>query len=72
LTESERKKELKHPKTMSGGFFNAPMPTNAPDGQLPQPQAQSDVFTPATPNTPAIPSDTNNAAPPCPDAHSEL
>jgi type II secretory pathway component GspD/PulD (secretin) len=65
LTESERKKELKHPKTMSGGFFNSPMPTNMTEEQLPQPQAQSDVSTPVTPSAPVIPAD-GNAAPPVP------
>ena len=62
--KSERKAELKHPKTMSGGFFNTPMPTNTPDEELPQPQDQGEVFTPVVPNAPAVPADTNNAANP--------
>jgi general secretion pathway protein D len=65
LTEAERKMELKHPKTMSGGFFNSPMPTNMTEEQLPQPQAQSDVSTPVTPSAPVIPAD-GSAAPPVP------
>ena len=66
LVDAERKAELKNPKTMSGGFFSAPLPTNAPSGQLPQPQNQSDgFFTPIAPNTSAIPAG-NNAAPPTP------
>jgi hypothetical protein len=64
--EAERRKELSHPKSMSGGFFNTPMPTNSPSAQLPQPQAQAQVFTPVTPNAPVIPADNNNAAPPPP------
>jgi len=65
LVEAERKKELKHPKTMSGGFFNTAMPTNAPN-ELSQPQAPDDgSFTPITPNVPAVPAD-NNAVPPAP------
>ena len=79
--EAERKKELSHPKSMSGGFFNATMPTNAPDQpvsppskiqmpqeQLPQPQGQGDgFFTPVPPNAPAVPPDGNgNASPPTP------
>ena len=65
--EAERKKELKNPKTMSGGFFNTPIPTNAPQEQLPQPQAQGDgFFTPVAPNAPVIPADANNPAPPTP------
>ena len=66
LTEAEKKKELKNPKTMSGGSFNTTMPTNAPSSQLPQPQAQGDgSFTPVPPQSdlPAIPADTTNAAP---------
>ena len=76
--DAERKKELKHPKTMSGGFYNAPMPTNVPEEQvsppviipmprerLPQPQARDDgFFTPVATNAPISPANTNNAAPP--------
>ena len=63
--EAERRKELSHPKTKSGGFYNAPVPTNAPSDQLPQPQAQGDsFFTPVAPIAPVIPVGTNNAAPP--------
>jgi hypothetical protein len=69
LVDAERKKELKHPKTMSGGFFNIPMPTNAPDEQLSQPQAQ--VFTPVPPSTSAgQPALNDNAAPVAPAADS--
>jgi hypothetical protein len=65
--EAERKLELKNPKTMSGGFFNTPIPTNAPSEELPQPQAQGDSFlTPVPPpDAPVIPAD-NNVAPPAP------
>jgi general secretion pathway protein D len=67
LVEAERKKELSHPKTMSGGFFNMPMPTNAPTEPLPQPQAQGDTFfTPVTPHAPVIPANGNGTAPPAP------
>jgi Flp pilus assembly secretin CpaC len=80
LIEAERKKELKNPKTMREGFYNAQIPTNAPEeqvsppvaipmpqDQLPQPQAQGDgFFTPVTPNAPVIPADNNNPAPPTP------
>jgi general secretion pathway protein D len=68
IVNAERKKELSHPKTMSGGFFNAPVPTNAPPEQSPQPQAQDDgFFTPVPPNAPAAQPDGNgNAAPPAP------
>jgi type II secretory pathway component GspD/PulD (secretin) len=76
--EAERKKELSHPKTMSGGFFNTPMPTNTPSEQvsppviipmpqerLPQPQARDGgFFMPVAPNAPIVPANTNNAAPP--------
>jgi general secretion pathway protein D len=76
--EAERRKELKNPNTMRGGFYNAHVPTNAPEEQvsppviipmpqerLPQPQAQGDgFFTPVAPNAPMIPANTNNAAPP--------
>jgi general secretion pathway protein D len=62
--EAERKKELSHPKTMSGGFFNAPMPTNAPSDQLPPPQVQDYTYPPVVPNASAVPADNNNAAPP--------
>ena len=77
--EAERKLERSHPKTMSGGAFNTPMPTNAPveqvsppatiptpQEQLPQPQARSDgFFTPAVPNAPAAqPGNSDNATPP--------
>jgi general secretion pathway protein D len=65
--EAERKKELKNPKTMSAGFYNTPMPTNAPSEQLPQPQAKGDgFFTPVAPNAPVIQPDNNNPAPPTP------
>ena len=65
--EAERKKELAHPKTMSGGFFNAPMPTNTPSEQLPPPQTQDNgFFTPVAPNAPVIQANTNNAAPATP------
>jgi general secretion pathway protein D len=60
LVEAERKKELKHPKTMRGGFYNAPMPTNAPEEQLPQPQAQGDGFFNTPP--PVTPLNTNTDA----------
>jgi type II secretory pathway component GspD/PulD (secretin) len=66
LTETERKTELKNPKTMSGGFFNTPMPTNATPEQLPQPQAQGDVITPVAPNAPAVPADNKSAVPATP------
>jgi len=63
--EAERKLELKNSKTMSGGAYNTPMPTNAPSDQLPQPQVQTyDFFKPVAPNAPVIPTDNNNAAPP--------
>src|SRR5208282_391203 len=54
IIEAERKKEMKNPKTMRGGFYNAPMQTNAPSEQLPHPQAQGDgsVDTPP-PGTPS-------------------
>ena len=62
--EAERKKELAHPKTMSGGFFNTSMPTNTPSEQLPPPQTQDNgFFTPVAPNAPVIQANTNNAAP---------
>ena len=65
--EAERKKELKHPKTMSGGFFNTPMPTNAPAGQLPAPQHLDDsLFMPVSPVLPPIQADTNAVTPPTP------
>jgi general secretion pathway protein D len=65
--EAERKMELSHPKTMREGFFNKPMPTNAPSEQLPPPQAQRDgFFTPVAPIAPVIPANNNNAAPPPP------
>jgi len=66
---AERKTELKNPKTMSGGFFNTPIPTNAPSEELPQPQDQGDsFFTPVPPpDAPiVVPADINNAAPPPP------
>jgi len=80
LVEAERKRELKNPKTMSAGFYNAHAPTNAPEGQvsppvvipmpqeqLPQPQVQNNgFFTPVAPNAPVIPADNNNPAPPTP------
>jgi general secretion pathway protein D len=46
LIAAERKKELSHPKTMSSGFYNAHVPTNAPEEQaappvaIPMPQDQ--------------------------------
>jgi len=55
LVEAERKAELNHPKTMRAGFYNAVVPTNAPDAQLPQPQDQDQgdsSFTPAPTNAP--------------------
>jgi len=66
--EAESKRELSHPQTMSGGYFNAPMTTNAPAGQSSQPPVTSDGFftTPATPYVPVIPANTNSAAPPTP------
>jgi hypothetical protein len=64
IIESERKKEMKNPKIMRGGFYNAPMPTNAASEQLPQPQAQGDgLFTPVATNAPVIQADTNTVAP---------
>jgi general secretion pathway protein D len=71
LVEAERKEELKHPKTMRAGFYNAVVPTNAPDAQLPQPQDQDDSsFTPVVPNAPAVqPDSTNNPAPAAPAAN---
>jgi general secretion pathway protein D len=64
LVEAERKAELKNPKIMSGGFFSAPLPTNAPSDQLPQPQNQGDdLFSPMEPNAPVIPANTNNTVP---------
>ena len=60
--EAERKLELKHPKTMSGGFFNAPMPTNAPSEQLPQPQSREDgLFLPVPPVSTPVHADTDAA-----------
>ncbi len=61
--EAERKRELSHPKSMSGGAFNTPMPTNAPLDQLPQTQVQDYTYPPVAPNTPAIPAVNNSAAP---------
>ena len=55
LVEAERKAELNHPKTMRAGFYNAVVPTNAPDAQLPQPQDQDQgdsSFTPAPTTAP--------------------
>ena len=64
--EAERKKELKHSKTMTGGFY-APMPTNAPAGQLPAPQYREDgLFLPVSPVLPPIHADTNDAVMPTP------
>ncbi len=67
LINAERKKESKNPQTMSEGFYNATVPTNAPDGQSPQPQDQGDsIFTPVMPYAPAVqtqPDSSNNAAP---------
>ncbi len=62
--EAEQKKELKNPKTMRGGFFNTPMPTNAPSDQLPQPQVQDYTYPPVMPNASAVPADNNNTVPP--------
>ena len=61
IVETERKKEKKNPKTMRGGFYNAPMQTNAPSQQLPQPQAQGDGSFDVPP--PATPFNTNADAP---------
>jgi general secretion pathway protein D len=61
IVETERKKEKKNPKTKSGGFYNAPMQTNAPSQQLPQPQAQGDGSFDVPP--PATPLNTNADAP---------
>jgi type II secretory pathway component GspD/PulD (secretin) len=64
--EAEHKLELKNPKTMSGGFFNTPIPTNAPSEELPLPQAQGDsFFTPVPlPDAQVIPADNNTAPTP--------
>ena len=63
--ETERKKELSHPK-MSGGFFT-PLPANAPSGQLPAPQNREDgLFTPVSPASPPMLTDTNAAVMPTP------
>jgi general secretion pathway protein D len=65
--EAERKMELSHPKTMREGFFNKPMPTNAPSEELLQPQVQSYNYSkPVAPNVPVIPANNNNTAPPPP------
>jgi hypothetical protein len=40
------------------------MPTNAPSGQLPQPQVQDYTYPPVAPNASAVPANNNNAAPP--------
>ncbi len=65
--EAERRKELKNPKTMSGGFFNPPMTTNAPAGQLPAPQYRDDgLFLPVAPVLPQVQADTNAAVMPNP------
>jgi general secretion pathway protein D len=66
--EAERKKELSHPQTMRGGFYNPPLTNNVPAGQLSQPQVPNDGFftTPPTPYVPVIPANTSNPAPPPP------
>jgi general secretion pathway protein D len=59
--EAEQRYELRHPRTMSGGFFNAPGPTNAPAEKLPPPSAGSEsFFSPVPPNAPAVPANNNN------------
>jgi len=65
--EAERKLESKHPKSMSGGAFNTPMPTNAPQVQVSQPQVQEYV-SPFEPKASAAPAKNinKNAAPPHP------
>jgi general secretion pathway protein D len=75
IIETERKKELNHPRTMSAGFFNAHVPTNAPEEQasppvvipmpqeqLPQPQAQGEDMPPNAPT--GQPDSNGNATPP--------
>ncbi|MGA2854499.1 MAG: secretin N-terminal domain-containing protein [Verrucomicrobiota bacterium] len=66
--EAERRLELKHHKTMSGGAFNTPMPaTNVSSEQLPPPQARDNgFFTPVAPNAPVVPADAGSAASPTP------
>jgi len=66
--EAERKKELSHPQTMRGGFYNPPLTNNAPAGQLSQPPVTSDGFftTPPPPYVPVIPANDSNPAPPPP------
>lgn len=64
LVNAERKKERSHPKTMSEGFFNKSIPTNAPDAEPPQTQSQEEYFfspVPA-PSTSATPP-ANNSTP---------
>jgi general secretion pathway protein D len=65
LINAERKKESKNPETMRAGFYNATIPTNAPDEQSPQPQDQGDsTFTPVMPYAPVVqPNGNNNADP---------
>jgi len=72
LVEAERKKELSHSKTMSAGFYNAHVPTNAPEEQAARPVAipmsqeqlppQGDGF--STPAPPAGQPDGNATPPP--------
>jgi general secretion pathway protein D len=61
IIETERKKEKKNPKTTRGGFYNAPMQTNAPSQQLSQPQVQGDGSFDTPP--PVTPLNTNTVAP---------
>ena len=65
--EAERKLELKHSQTMSGGFFNASMTTNAPSDQLPAQQYREDgLFMPVSPASPPVQTDSNTATPTTP------
>jgi general secretion pathway protein D len=63
--DAESKKEKKNPKTMSGGFYNAVIPTNPPMEELSQPQAPGDSFLTPVPQpvVPVVPTDIINATP---------
>jgi general secretion pathway protein D len=52
LIDAERKKELKNPKTMSGGFYSSPYQMNSPGSQMPQPAPQNDGFFTPPPGSP--------------------
>lgn len=65
LVEAERRKEKSHPKTMSGGFYNQTIPTNAPEEQTTQPSSTEFDFTPVPPaSSGAQPEHNGKAAPP--------